>query len=182
MKMTLIIIGVVLVSVFGFLGISYVSNYNYGNEAERTIEAEYENLHNVLGQYSLKIGEAAQIPAMQTEDLATLFTGALDARYGADGSQAAMQWIKEQNPQLDQSTYLQIQQMIEAGRNKFENHQTKFLDTKRVYETNLGYLWTGMMLRVAGYPTIDLDSMNIVTSAHAKKTFETGTDEGLELR
>jgi hypothetical protein len=182
MKMTLIIIGVVLAVIVGTGVTSYVTNYNYGNEAERTIEAEYENLSNVLGQYSLKIKEAAQIPAMQTEDLATLFTGALDARYGAGGSQAAMQWIQEQNPQLDQATYLKIQQMIEAGRNKFENHQTKFLDTKRVYETNLGYLWTGTWLRIAGYPKIDLDEMNIVTSTHAKQALETGVDEGMNLR
>lgn len=182
MKMTLIIIGVVIAALIAIVGGSYVSNYNYGNEAERTIEAEYENLQNVLGQYSLKIKEAAQIPSMQTEDLAALYTGSLDARYGEGGSQAAMQWIREQNPNLDQSTYLQLQQMIEAGRNKFENHQTKFLDTKRQYETNLGYLWKGLWLRVAGYPKLDLDEFEIVISQHAKDTFETGVDEGLELR
>lgn len=182
MKMTLAIIGAIIVSIIVVFAGSYISNFNYGNEAERTIEAEYENLQNVLGQYSLKIKEAAQIPSLQTEDLATLFTGALDARYGSDGSQAGFQWLKEQNPNLDQSTYVQIQRMIEAGRNKFENHQTKFLDTKRQYETNLGYLWKGMWLRVAGYPTINLDEYEIVTSQHAREAFETGVDEGLQLR
>lgn len=183
MKVSGTLIGLVVVGVLALVGVtSYVSNFNYGNRAERTIEAEYENLSNVLGQYSLRIKEAAQIPSMQTEDLAQLFTGSLDARYGADGSQAAMQWIREQNPNLDQSTYLQLQQMIEAGRNKFENHQTKFLDTKREYETQLGYFWTGTWLSIAGYPTIDLDDMNIVTSQYANDAFETGIEEGLELR
>ena len=182
MKLT----AIVLFAIFGslaFVGItSYVSAYNYGNEAEKTIQAEYSNLSNVLGNYTTSIKEAAQIPAMQTEDLERLFTGSLEARYGADGSQAAMQWIREQNPNLDQSTYLQIQRMIEAGRNKFENHQTKFLDTKRVYETNLGYLWKGFWLRVAGYPTINLDEFKIVTSTHAQESFETGIDNGVQLR
>jgi hypothetical protein len=177
------IIALVVVAVFALVVVgSYVSNFNYGNEAERTIVAEHKNLQSVLGQYSLKIKEAAQIPTMQTEDLAKIFTNSLESRYGADGSQAGMQWIKEQNPTLDQSTYLKIQHMIEAGRNKFENHQSKFLDTKRIYETNLGYLWKGMWLNVAGYPKITLADYDIVISGHAQKSFETGIDEGLDLR
>jgi hypothetical protein len=182
MKIGLIITLVVLLTV-GAVGIgSYVSSYNFGNRSERAIEAGWENLQNILGQYSLKVKEAAQIPSMQTEDLAKLFTGSLEARYGADGSQAAMQWIREQNPLLDQSTYVKIQQIIEAGRNKFENEQTKFIDVKRVYETALGSFWQGMWLSVAGYPKIDLAKYKTITSQHAKVTFETGVDEGLKLR
>jgi hypothetical protein len=178
-----------LIAVIGVLGVlavvlvgSYVSNYNYGNEAETEIKAQYKNMKNILGQYSLKIKEAAQIPSMQTDDLAKLFNGSLGARYGKDGSGAAMQWIKEQNPNLDQSTYKKLQQLIEAGRNKFENTQTRFIDAKRTYETNLGYLWKGMWMRLAGYPKINLADYKIITSNHAKKTFDTGVDEGLQLR
>lgn len=180
--MKLIVTAVIVSVLFLVVAGSYVTNYNYGNTAERTIEAEYENLQNILGQYSLKITEAAQIPKMQTEDLERLFNGALGARYGEDGSQAAMQWIREQNPNLDQSTYKKLQQMIEAGRDEFKNSQTRFLDTKRQYETNLGYLWKGMWLKIAGYPKIDLDALHIVTSQHAEKAFETGIDEGIKLR
>jgi hypothetical protein len=72
--------------------------------------------------------------------------------------------------------------MIEAGRNKFENAQTRFIDAKRTYETNLGYLWKGTWMRIAGYPKINLDDYKIITSKHAKKTFETGVDEGVQLR
>ena len=177
------IIGLVVLGVLAAICIgSYVTNYNYGNRAEKTITAEYENLQNVLGQYSLRIAEAAQIPSMQTDDLARLFTGALEARYGEGGSDAAFQWLQEQNPNLDQSTYLKVQTMIEAGRNKFENHQTKFIDTKRAYETNLGYLWKGTWLSIAGYPKIELDDYQIVKSQHAVDTFESGIDQGLQLR
>lgn len=181
-----LVVGVVFAAivalVIGIGVVSYVSNYNYGNRAEKTITAEYENMENILAQYSLKVGEAAQVPAMQRDDLLAIFSGTLEARYGEDGSQAAFQWLQEQNPQLDQATYQKIQLMIEAGRNKFENAQTKFIDTKRVYETNLGYLWKGFWLRVAGYPTIDLDDYKIISSGHAQEAFETGVDKGLQLR
>lgn len=162
--------------------VAYVSNYNYGNRAEQTIKAEYTNMENILAQYSLQIGEAAQIPNMQADDLQRIFTNTLDARYGSDGSQAAFQWIQEQNPNLDQSTYLKIQQLIEAGRNRFENAQTKFIDTKRVYETNLGYLWKGFWLRTAGYPTLNLADYAIISSSHAQQAFETKVDTPIQLR
>lgn len=161
---------------------SYISAHNYGVRAERTIEAEYENMENILAQYSVKIKEAAQVPTMQKDDLLEVFTGAIESRYGEDGSKAAFQWIQEQNPNLDQGTYKKLMQLIEGGRNKFENAQTKFIDTKRAYETNLGYFWKGFWMKIAGYPKIDMDEYTIVSSTHAKKTFESGIDEGLNLR
>jgi len=181
MKTLIAIVGVFAVIVLVLVG-SYVSNYNYGNEAETEIKAQYENMENILAQYSVKIKEAAQIPAMQTEDLVKVFNGALGARYGKDGSKASFQWIKEQNPNLDQSTYKKIMQLIEAGRNKFENAQTRFIDAKRGYETNLGYLWKGMWMRMAGYPKINLADYKIISSGHAKKAFDTGIDEGVTIR
>lgn len=179
-----------LIAILGVLGVivaiavgSYVSNYNYGNAAEKTIAAEYENMENILAQYSLKVKEAAQVPGMKTEDLQAVMRDAMTGRYGENGSQAAFQWIQENYPgQVTDGLYVQIQQIMEAGRNKFENAQTKFIDTKRAYETNLGYLWKGMWLRIAGYPKINLDDYKIISSGHAKKAFETGVDEAIQLR
>ena len=75
-----------------------------------------------------------------------------------------------------------VQRMIEAGRNKFENAQTKFIDTKRVYQTKIDQLWSGLWLRVTGFPKINLDDYKIISSTHAKKAFETGIDDGVKLR
>lgn len=185
MKAALVVVGgfvslIVMVVVIGVM--SYVKYYNKGNEYDNVIKASYTNMENVLGQYSLKIGEMAQIPTMQKDDLRELFSSANASRYGKDGSGAAMQWIKEQNPNLDQSTYLKIQQAIEAGRNKFENEQKIFIDKKRAYETELGYLWSGFWYGVAGYPKINLAEYKIISSDHAKEAFETGIDNGVKLR
>lgn len=176
---------VVLAAVLG-VGVtlvgSYVSAYNYGNRAEKEIQAQHTNLQNILGQYSLKVSEAVQVPEMYKNDLKEVVTAAIQGRYGENGSQATWQWIREQNLGVDVSVYKQIQQLIEAGRDKFENAQTKFIDVKRGYETNLGYLVRGTFLSVAGYPRIDLAALTIVTSQHAVDTFETGLDTGLKLR
>ena len=181
MKTLVAVVGIIVVLVLVGVG-SYVSNYNYGNMAENTIKAEYTNMENILAQYSLKVMEAGQVPTMYKDDMKEVMTSVMTARMGSDGSKATFQWFKEHNINLDSSMYKQIQQIIESGRNKFENAQTKFIDTKRTYETNLGYLWKGMWLRIAGYPKIDLDKYKIISSGHAKKTFETGIDTGIKIR
>jgi hypothetical protein len=162
--------------------VSYVSAYNTGNRLEKTIEATFEDNQNVLAQYSNRIAEAAQIPAMQRDDLKEVVTAALDARYGDEGSQAMMQWIQEQNPTIDSTVYVELQRMISAGRTDFANAQTRLIDQKRVYETALGSFWGGTWMSVAGYPKVDLDEYVIVTNARTDEAFSTGKEEAIQLR
>lgn len=176
------IVGILFAIVATAFG-SYVSAYNYGNKAENQIKAEYEDMENILAQYSLKVTEAAQVPVMAKDDLKEVMAAAFTGRYGADGSKAVFQMINEQYPgQVDPGLYRNIQQIIEAGRNKFENAQTRFIDIKRDYTTNLGSLWRGFWMQAAGYPKIDLSKYVIISSNHAKDAFETKVDKGIKLR
>lgn len=169
-------------AIVGTCAISYVSAYNTANRMERSIVATDENNRNILAQYGNRIAEAAQVPAMQRDDLSAVVTAALEGRYGDDGSRAVFQWIQEQNPQIDSTVYVQLQRMIEAGRIEFATAQTKMVDQKRVYETALGSLWQGTWMSVAGYPKIDLDQYQIVSTAHADNALNTGIEEPMQLR
>ena len=178
-----------LLAVVGIFGLtiavcafSYVGNFNYGNEAERRITAQYENLENILSQFTLKVQEAAQVPEMYANDLKAITTAAMTGRYGDKGSQATWQWLKEQNPNLDQAMYQKVQTIIESGRNQFQTAQTEFIDSKRAYETNLGYLWKGAWLRVAGYPKLKMENFRTISSESTKEAFRTGVDKGVTLR
>lgn len=164
---------------------SYYGAYNYGADAETTIDAQYTNMENILGQYSLKVAEAAQVPGMYKDDLKEVMTSVMTARQGEGGSKAAFQWFKEHNIDIDSAMYVKIQQIIEGGRNKFENSQTKFIDTKRTYVATLKkdlLLTRGWWLAIANYPKIDLDEYVIISSSHAKEAFKTKVDGGLNLR
>lgn len=179
---TLVIVILVLSLVGGLVG-SYVSAHNYANRAEVGITTARDNNMNILGQYTTKVSEMVQVPAMMKDDLKEVIEASIGGRYGPDGSKATWQWIKEHNPSVDPGLYRNIQQTIEAGRNKFENAQTALLSRCQEYNTQSGYLIRGIFIRLADYPKIDVTKMcTPIVSTHAKKAFESGIDDGVKLR
>lgn len=178
---TLSAIAVVVILVVGVI-MAWVSAANYGNRAEADIKAVWENNQNILGQYTLKIQEAAQVPEMYKNDFKEVVTAAMQGRYGADGSKATFQWIKENNLTFDSSMYNKMQTLIEAGRNEFQTNQTRLVDTKRVYVTSLGSIPRGWFLSMAGYPKIDLDKYRPVVAGDTRQIFESGVQAPVKLR
>lgn len=179
MKKWIIIGGVVFVT--ATTTIAMVSKYNYAVKIENQIEAVWEDNQNVLSQYSLKIKEAAKVPDMYKDDLKEVVTSALSSRYGESGSQATFQWLKEHNISIDSAMYTNLQQIIEAGRTKFENSQTRLIDIKKSYNNSLDVLIGGTMLSVMGFPKIDMDKYNIVKSEMAIEVFKKGVDTGVDF-
>ena len=182
MKTGLLITGIVVGAFIGTAAVSYISAYNTGNRLERAIVATDENNRNLLAQYGNRIAEAAQIPAMQRDDMKEVIVAALEGRYGNDGAKAVFQAIQEQNPNIDSTVYVQLQRMIEAGRVEFAAAQTKLVDQKRIYETALGSFWQGTWMSIAGYPKIDLTEYQIVSTSRADEAFDTGVEEPMKLR
>jgi hypothetical protein len=181
-----IITFIVLVSIFSLIALifmSYVSIYNYGNRMDNTVKSEYFQMQNVLSQYSQKIQEMVQVPTMYKDDLKEIVQSSMQGRYGKDGSKAIFQFLKEHNQTLDSSLYKKIQQSIEAGRNDFEFENKKLIDIKNEYNIAIGSFYTGIMLRIAGYPKIKLDEFVPISNTYAKSTFEKGyEDTPIKLR
>lgn len=178
-----LVVFALIVAIGAIVGISYVSAYNYGNQMENQLKAVQDNSRNVLAQYGQKVMETAQVPSMYADDVQRVTREAIQGRYGENGSQATFQWLQEQNPQLDASLYKQIQQVIEAGRTNFENEQRRQIDIRRQYETELGSFWSGMWLRIAGYPKVNLADFDIVSTGRADTAFETKQEDApIQLR
>ena len=180
----LALLGIVALGVVGAIT-AYYGAFNYRVDSEKVIIAEYDNMESILGQLSLKVSETAQVPGMYRDDLKEVMTAVMTARQGEGGSQAAFQWFKEHNIEINTDMYVKIQQIIESGRNKFENAQTKFIDTKRAYtatlEKNL-FLSKGWWIEIAGGPQINLDDYVIISTEHAQDAFKTKVDKGFKLR
>lgn len=172
-------IALVVAAVIG----TYVSHANQGNRVEQALEAKYQNNENIYANGTQKVMEIAQVPSMYTADLTKVVKAAIEGRYGSNGSQATVQWLKEAGVSIDSGMYIKIQQVIEAFRNEFQGAQTELLDQCRTYKTSLGNVWGGFWLRTAGYPKLDLSkTCTIVTTDKAHQTFETKRDSGIQLR
>lgn len=159
----------------------YVSAYNLGNRTENQLTAMLENNENIYANGTQKVIEIAQVPSMYAEQVSKVTREAIQGRYGQDGSKAVFQFLQEQNPQLDPAIFAKIQVVIEEFRNKFELAQRDMIDVKRTYNTQLGSLWTGFWLGVAGYPKVDMKKFEIVTTERARQTFDTKRDQGINL-
>lgn len=170
--------GIAAICVMGYLGA-----VNYAAEVEPQLRTAKENSENYLAQYGQTLGESVQVPGMATDDVVKIMTASVAGRYGPNGSQAAVQVIREQNGVVDQKLYERIQQLIESGRNEYKQSQTKMLDIKRGYETNLGYAWRGFWLRTAGFPKLNLADFKVISSDHAQEAFKNGKESGpIQLR
>jgi len=122
--------------------------------------------------------DVAKIADNYAEQVHELVEATMQGRYGEDGSEAVVQWIQEQNVTVDSEMYRDISRVVQSGRQDFANAQNRVIDVKRSYQTNLGGLWSGFWLNVAGYPKINLDDYNIILDATTTEKFETGVDSG----
>jgi len=165
------IIGIIAVVV---LGMSY-SYYNTFNGKEIEINAVDKDMQNVHAS----IYKQMKAQGMSVEKYGQMVIDALkvsmNGRYGKDGSQAAMQWIKEQNPSIDPKMFKKLQQIIEAGYNKFEAVQRKKIDMTAKYEKVATNLPGVIFAKVMGFPRKPFSELGrIITSKETKQDFASG--------
>lgn len=180
-----IIVFGILFSIAAVVVGAYISAANYGNRAEVSLDKVWKNNQNILGQYTIKVQEIASVPEVYKNDLKEVIEAEMSGRYGKNGSAASMQWIKERSQNFDSTMYQKIQQVMEAGRNEFQTAQTRLIDEKAVYETELGRigLLSGKFwLNLAGYPKVDLTKYKPVVAKDTVQQFETGVGGPVKLR
>lgn len=172
----------ILVALAGVAFTGFVSARTYAIDQETLIKKVYNNNKNILGTYTNKVREMAQVPDMYAADLERVMTKVMLARMGDGGSKAVMQWFKEANIPFDSSLYTKLQQAMEAGNNEFQANQTRLVEVKEDYVQNQQYLWRGFWMRVAGYPKIDLDEYKIVVAEDTEQAFKEGKRAPIKLR
>ena len=180
--MIALVVGGALVTALVAFVIMMFGIYNYGNSSEQRLDAKWKDNKIVLSNYHKKVAEAAQVPAMARDDLVKVVEAAIQGRYGEGGSKAVFQMISEQNPSIDPSLYSKIQQIIESGRDRFENNQKEMVDIDRSYRTALGSIPKGWFLGVLGFPRVDLDKYKIITDEKTEAAFQLGEEEAMVLR
>lgn len=151
---TLIAIGAVLLLCMGSCS-SYIGFRQQCVAYENNIGAQDKEMQNVNSE----VTKSLTTQGLSANEYGKLVVGAIKAantgRYGADGSKAMMQWIKEQNPTIDASVFKRIMVAAEAGYAKFSAAQRRKIDLAREYKNLVeqkqqvplvGAIWT------AGFP------------------------------
>jgi hypothetical protein len=181
----LTIVGII-VGIAVLLATSLAFGYvNFGNEANRSengIVAAWTNNKNVYDNGWKTVMEKAQVPKEYIGQMKDVYDGVMKGRYGPNGSQALLQFIKEQNPTIDASVYRDIQQAVEIFHNQFAQAQTELVSRKQEYQNLLTGTMHGRFYNlVAHYPHIDLSKYDIVTSTKTEQDFDTKRAPELNL-
>jgi len=167
---------VVVITVFSVIGTN-----NDCVRMEAGIKAQYSQNQNNYDNMWKKFREASSVTSMYTDDLKKVYDSAIQGRY-ANSGKVMMNWIKEHNPTFDASMYKNLQVMIESGRNTFESNQKMLLDKKRNYEVQIGSFPAVFVVRILGFPKIDLAKYGIVTSGQTQDAFDTKKADTIKLR
>lgn len=180
-------LSLIFVSILIFVGVA-ISKRNSFVRVENNIEAAYENSKNVHSNYVLRIQEMAQVPKMATKQLSEIIQASNEGRYGADGSKAVFQFLKEQNPNIDQSLYTNIQKEVTGGRRDFEAKMTLVIDNKKVARNMLDDTIGGFILKdIFDMPRKNIgyeggkDDYPVVMAESSAETFKTGIDKGVNI-
>lgn len=172
-----------LLAVGGVAFMAYVSAANNGNQMENTIDNLRQSSASNLSNLTQTIQEQAQVPEMATDHLKQIIEAQMSGRYGGDGSKAVVQFLREQNLQVDQRMYLNIQAAMSGGRKEFEITQNRLLSQCAAYKNDLGNVWSGFWLGLAGYPKADLKVVcRAVTDSKTDNAFATGQQTKISLK
>lgn len=185
-------------AILGFLSLILVCCLIFGSMAiskrnafvriENNIVTSYDESKNVHSNYVLRIQEMAQVPKMATKQLSEIIKASNEGRYGADGSKAVFQFLKEQNPNIDQSLFTNIQKEMVGGRLDFQSKITRVIDNKKVAYNMLDDTVGGFILKdILGMPRKNIgydggkDDYPVIMSETSVETFKTGVDKGVNI-
>jgi len=172
--------GVVVVLVITVLicGIYGVSVHNREVGLRNTISAKHTDNESEFDNMVKKIGQSAQVTDKQVESLKEIFNEHAKARGGSQSGGSLALWIKESVPNVDTSTFNNLQNIITGSRDRWTMRQKELVDLKREHDNLLDKFPSSMVCGILGRQKI---SITIVTSTRAKAAMQTGVDDDTEV-
>lgn len=185
-----LVVALCFVVVVGTYFLGYLGYRNTAQAFEVDIPAQYTDTQNVYDNGWKKVVEIAQVPEMQTTQIKDVYAGVMTGRYGPNGSQALLQLITEQNPNINQETYLKIQRTVESFHDSFEASQRMLIARKQEYgkfvtstNASIFYNWIGHYPHIRiGIPVGTPDDYQIVTSDKTQTDFKNHKAGALDLK
>lgn len=173
-------IGLVVFAVAALFGVvviaTVVSTLNRETLLATSIQAKQRDNANEMDGMWKTIDQVAQTTQAQKDALLEIFTGYAKARTTTGGSLA--NWIKESVPNVDTSTFNNLQNIIAGKRDGFVMRQKELLDLSREHNRLLQTIPSGWICSIFGRKPIEVV---IVTSSRTEGAFKTGKDDDVTL-
>lgn len=164
---------VIVLVVLAIPVIMVIGTYNGMIRDENSITAENDKIENEIGAGYRKFQSSNQVANKVGEIYLQAIREGNSGRYGKDGVQGAMIWIKETYPELDATVFKAVQAQIEITFNRIETTQTAKRDKIRVYENRLETFPSNIVASMFGFPRINLEELKqMISSDEAKKAME----------
>jgi len=177
---TVVVLGIVgilvLIALVG--GCSVIGTYNQEVSLRATIEQKQTDNKNEMDNMKKKICQVAQVSEKAMESLKDIVCGYAEARKGGENPNLIMNWIKESVPNVDTSTFNNLQNIIAGSRDAFTMRQKELLDLKREHDKLLRSFPSNVILSMFGRKPIDV---TIVTSTKTEEAFKTGRDDETDV-
>lgn len=198
MKYVFAIAGVGALALAVLLFFMAIGWYDDAVGKQEGVKAQYRDNQNEYDAFWKKVQETAQVPTQYKEDFKDLLAAETTAKYGENGSQATVQWLKDRNINFSDQLYGRVMTIIESGRNDFKRGQTLLLDKQRAFSTSTKTFWGKLLGSAWDIPSVvegalapprDLDGDGkltvldypIVLSGKTNTAFATGEDEALNV-
>lgn len=155
-----------------------VTNYNKMVGLENKVEAIDKDMQNVHASIFNNIKSQGLTVESYGDLVIRGINAAMSGRYGATGSGAVMQWIQEQNPNIDPDVIKKLQIVIESGYNRFEATQRTKVDVVRIYKNVVQRFPSNIIAAVFRFPRRPWEVIDrMITTEETKETWKTGNME-----
>jgi len=172
------ILGIVVLILF-VLGGQIIGTFNQEASLRTTIEQKQKDNTSEFDNMWKKISQVAQVTEGQKEALKEILVGYADARsQGRDGNGSFINALHEAIPNVDTTTFNNLQNIIVGSRDSFTMRQKELLDLKREHDKMLRTFPSNVILGMFGRRPIDV---TIVTSSRTEETFKTGKDDDTDV-
>lgn len=158
------------------IGVMYVGTSNTEIRLRNQINAVQVDNQNEFDNMWKKINQVVQVTDAERQSVENIIIGYAQSRAGNGGNGTFINAVREALPNIDNSTFRNLQNIIVASRDTFTNRQTQLLDLKREHD-NILMTFPGSIF-VGGRPQIEV---TIVTSSRTQEAFSTGSDDNVDL-
>jgi hypothetical protein len=184
--MSKLVMGIIAFVVIGLMvvvgvGVSFVSTLDSEAGLRTAMESKQKANTADFDNMKKKITQVAQVTTKQMESLKDIFANHAQARAGKDGQGGAvMNWIKESIPNIDTSTFKNLQNIIVSSRDSWTMRQKELVDLERQRTQMFRQVYSGIVLNLGGRRVEDI-TITVVTSASTKEAFATGEDNDTDV-